>query len=80
MSSPTYYGVPCPRLWYIMPHGEQAAWQLGVDQALHALTAIRCTSCDHTETYHDVDGQCWFTTKWGKPEANLVCPCHREGK
>jgi len=35
----------------------------------------RCTSCEHSQRYHDADGRCWFTVEYGLPGRDLVCPC-----
>jgi len=52
-------------------HGDTPA----VGQPAEAHDTDRCPSCDHQWTYHDADGQCWFTVDWGRPGSNLVCPC-----
>jgi hypothetical protein len=36
---------------------------------------VRCSSCEHGEEYHDVNGRCWFTPTSAVYEVNSVCQC-----
>ncbi|MFE1348166.1 hypothetical protein [Streptomyces sp. NPDC058757] len=59
--------------WTDDPHVPEPAPAVGQPAEAHGTD--RCASCDHQRTYHDADGQCWFTVDWGRPGSNLVCPC-----